>query len=123
MCMAATGEVRAEAEVAWRAEKKAARRTTAAAGRRATRGIARKQELALGCSGGEQRRGVARVDGRAAWHGKERPARGREGGGQGRRGRVDWCRVALRRWGARHMAGRAAAARAEKKQRMREGGR
>jgi hypothetical protein len=28
--------------------------------------------VALGCSDGEQRRGAARVDGRAVWHGGER---------------------------------------------------
>jgi hypothetical protein len=31
--------------------------------------------VALGCSDGEQRRGAARADGRAAWHGGERPMR------------------------------------------------
>jgi hypothetical protein len=80
--MAATGEVRAEAEVAWRAEKKVARRATEAGCRKATRGVTGKREVALDCNDGEQRRGAARADSQTAWHGGERPARGREGGGE-----------------------------------------
>jgi hypothetical protein len=53
--MAATGEVRAEVEVAWRAEKKAAKRAMAAAGRRVTCGVTGKQEVVLSCSDGERR--------------------------------------------------------------------
>jgi hypothetical protein len=87
----------AETEVAWRAEKKAARRTTVAAGRRATRGIAGKQELARGCSGGEQRRGAARADGRAAWHGGEKTALLGEGGSEA--GEDAW-KCSERRWGS-----------------------
>jgi hypothetical protein len=64
-CMAATGEVRAEAGVAWRAKKKAAGRAMAAAGRGATRGVAKKQEVArIQLPDGERRRRTARADGR-----------------------------------------------------------
>jgi hypothetical protein len=45
--MVATGEVRAEAGVAWRAKKKPVGRATAAAGRRAMREVTEKQEVAL----------------------------------------------------------------------------
>jgi hypothetical protein len=48
------GVVRAEVGVAWHAKKRTAGRAAAAAGWRATRGVARKQEVALGCSDGEQ---------------------------------------------------------------------
>jgi hypothetical protein len=47
--------------------KKAAGRSKAAVGQGAMRGIAGKQEVALGCCDGEQRRGAARADSRAAW--------------------------------------------------------
>jgi hypothetical protein len=49
------GVVRAEVGVAWRAKKRTAGRAAAAAGWRATRGVARKQEVELGCSDGERR--------------------------------------------------------------------
>jgi hypothetical protein len=76
------GGARVAVGLAWRAQRTAAGRSKAAVGRRATRRVAGKQEVALDCSDGEQRRGAARADRQTAWHGGERPARGREGGGE-----------------------------------------
>jgi hypothetical protein len=97
--MAATGEVRAEAGVAWRAKKKEAGRATAAAGRRATRGVIRKQEVALGYRNGEQQRGVARADEGATWRKQGRLARGWETAAQSGGGRMARCRAARGRRG------------------------
>jgi hypothetical protein len=49
------GEARVAAGTACRARKKAAGRSKAAVSQGATRGIAGKQEVALGCCDGEQR--------------------------------------------------------------------
>jgi hypothetical protein len=69
------GKAQVAAGTACRAWKKAVEWTKAVVGRGATRGVAGKQEVALGCSDGKQRRGAARADGQAVWHGGERPTR------------------------------------------------
>jgi hypothetical protein len=82
------GEARLAAGTACRARKKAAGRIKVAVGQGATRGIAGKQEVALGCYNDEQQRGAARADSRAAWQKQGRPAWGRGRRQRGRRGRV-----------------------------------
>jgi hypothetical protein len=61
------GEARVAAGTTCRAWKKATGRSKAAVSEGATRGITGKKEVALGCCNGEQRRGAARADSRAAW--------------------------------------------------------
>jgi hypothetical protein len=57
--------------------------------------------------------------GGATWRGGSRPARGREGGGQGVGGHMAQLRVRAGAAGARHMAGVAAAGRRAEQQRRR----
>jgi hypothetical protein len=92
-------------------------------GQGATCGVAGKQEVALGCSDGEQRRGAARADGRAAWHGGEKTVWLGEGGGAGRRRHVARPRAAQGRRGRSTWPAERRRRGAEKKQRRREGGR
>jgi hypothetical protein len=116
-------EARVAAGTACRAWKKVAGRSKAAVGQGATRGVAGKQEVALDCSDGEQWRGVARVDGRAAWHGREKTAQLGEGGGAGRRRHVARPRAAQGWQGRSTWPAERQRRGAEKKHRRREGGR
>jgi hypothetical protein len=91
-------------------------------GRGVTRGIAEKQEVVLIVL--QRWRAAARSSSgrrQAAWRGEEKPARGRGAAGQVLGRHVACLRAALERGGARHMAGRAAAARGrETEERERE---
>jgi hypothetical protein len=80
-------------------------------GRGVTRGITGKQEVVLIIL--QRRRAAARSSSgrqQAAWRGNEKPARGRGAAGQVLGRHVACLRAALEWGGARHMAGRAAAA-------------
>jgi hypothetical protein len=80
-------------------------------GKGVTCGIARKQEVVLIIL--QRRRATARSSSgrqQAAWRGEEKAVRGRGAAGQVLGRHVAGLRAALERGGARHMAGRAAAA-------------
>jgi hypothetical protein len=82
-------------------------------------GVQKKAWLRGSRSRQDGRRRGSSGGGGATWGGKSRPARGREGGGQGVGGHVAQLRARVGAAGAQHMAGEAAAVHRAEKQRRR----